>query len=143
MKIIFTSLALLAFGLPSAYAESRCQRLGHDQRFMQELNLNSEQADKVKSIRKKYKPNQKTNRAEIERLMDELSKGIQSPQRDDGYKQSLKDQFAKIQALKQSMTQSKFEMALEIRDVLTDEQLKKFKALKREKYAYTGESDND
>ena len=55
MKMLLKILALIFFGVSAAHGESKYQRRGYDQRFMQELNLTSEQADKVKSIRQMQK----------------------------------------------------------------------------------------
>jgi len=118
--------------LGAASAEAKgCGEKDRSLRLAKELNLTQEQLEKVKEIKSKYKARFKEGGAAVKAAKQDLIASVQAPKRDDAYSAELMAKFKKTQDLKKDLHQARFEMALEIRSLLTDEQIAKFKALPR------------
>ncbi len=123
-------LTILVLGLVSVQAFSKPK--DHAQSFMQELNLTESQRAQVKKIKEKYKDvDSREVHSALRKAKEELVKSLQEPQRGPEFTSQAREKFKDLLERKRKFQEKKFEMALEVRALLTDEQIKKFKALQR------------
>lgn len=134
MTKIFMAL-ILAYGL--ALSTALAEPDSHDNQKMfgkhlaKELNLTAEQIQQVKKIKENSKQAKSDHRKLLTEAKKDLKQSLRTPQRGAEYKSVLMEKFKKVQALKAEESQRRFEMALEIREILTDDQLKNFKGFRR------------
>ncbi|MEM7725198.1 MAG: Spy/CpxP family protein refolding chaperone [Cyanobacteria bacterium P01_A01_bin.45] len=111
-------------------AEGKRGRRGDKmQKMFEQLNLTTEQQEQVKSIREKYKADNQGLRQEMRNAkeqMDNLMAG-------DASDSQLRQQYQTVRGLKQQLGEKRFEMKLEIREVLTQEQREKLAELKKQR----------
>ncbi|HEY9706304.1 MAG TPA: Spy/CpxP family protein refolding chaperone, partial [Allocoleopsis sp.] len=88
--------------------------------WMQKLNLTADQKTKIQAIKAKYKPQMETKRQALKKAMEEKRALMKNAPADD----QLRAKHKEIQALRQEMGNLSFESKLEMRKVLTPEQLK-------------------
>jgi Spy/CpxP family protein refolding chaperone len=101
-------------------------------KFEKELALTPDQSAKVKAIREKYMAQGKSKREAMKAAKEDLKTAMQSDKKGPEVQKELQAKFQKVQALKQEASAQWFAMALEIREVLTPEQVKKFHELRKE-----------
>jgi periplasmic protein CpxP/Spy len=114
----------------------------HGMRLIKELNLTSEQTAKVKEIKSKFETSMKEGRQAVKAARQDLRASLGIAKRGAQYKAELLEKFKKVQALGQAQHQRRFEMALEIREILTDDQLTKFKAMHERRFQGKHEMDD-
>ena len=124
----------LVFPLVAAAGEGHHKGKGHFEKLTKELNLSQDQMKKVKEIKAKFEPSLKEGKAAAMSAKGDLITSLQAPKRGPEYKAELLEKFKKVQALKAAQHQKHFEMALEIRELLTDEQITKFKAMHERRF---------
>lgn len=126
LKLLAFSTAL-AVAAPAAASGSFFD--GHHRKLYKELNLTEAQKAQVQEIKKKTKDSMKEHRAKIKEAMADLSKSLKNPTKGDSYRQELKNKFNEVQNLRNEMMARRFDTALEIREILTPEQIQKFQAM--------------
>lgn len=120
-------LTLLALGLsqPALARGPGGGRGGMWKAALEKLGLSAEQKDKIKAIRKsRESANKETREAlkEARKSMEEAVKG-------DASKSDLLAKFESLQTLRNKMGRQRFDMILEVREVLTPEQRKNFRSM--------------
>lgn len=100
---------------------------GFLKRLEMELELNGAQKQQVKAILKKHHGEMKDKRKELRQLRKELASGMQTPKKGVDYRGELMTKFGKLEDLRREVERNRFEMALEIRELLNDDQLSKLK----------------
>lgn len=103
--------------------EARMEK--REARMAKKLGLTDEQIKAMKTIREKYKPST-DEMNQMHQLHKELRTAMQSSNRGEAYQKELLEKFKKIEKLRSEKGLKHFQMALEMREILTDEQLKKF-----------------
>ena len=88
------------------------------------LNLTEEQKTKIKEIRKSSKEASKEARDSLK----DGHKALKDLMTGDGKKEEILSKFDSLQTLRSKMARSRFEMRRAVRDVLTPEQRKSFRA---------------
>lgn len=131
---VWMGLAILSYLLSSsAMAEppGRERTRHHEKRFNQmieQLDLTSAQKKKIDELRKSQKEKlQKKHEAKRE-----AGKKFHEAMGKDAKESELRKLFKRKQKAKMELDKARFEMALEVRQVLTPEQRKKFHMLKKE-----------
>lgn len=119
---------IISLTLSVSFAGNRDPKIA-TQAIIKELDLTADQAKKVRAIKEKYHAAADQQRKASAAIKEDFISSFQVPNRDPQYKKELIEKYKKYQETKREIHFRKFEMALEIRDVLTDEQLKKFRAL--------------
>ena len=99
-------------------------------KMFQELNLSTDQQERIKAIRQESKENNSSLRQEMRQAREEMGKLMASDTSDS----ELKQQHEKIQSLKQQLGTQRFETMLKIRQVLTPEQRTKMAELKQQRW---------
>jgi len=117
---------LLSLGLSVANAEKGSHDTGPGIHLGKELGLSDEQAKQVKQIKAKYAEDLEQARKSSKEAKEDLMTSLKAPQKGSEYQKELLQKFKKVQELKRAQHMRRFEMALEIRELLTNEQLNKF-----------------
>jgi Spy/CpxP family protein refolding chaperone len=112
-----------------SFAGPKCQDKNFGLKSMKELNLTDVQKTQFNRIKEKYSNQQSEKRQLIMAAKEELTQSLQNSQRGVEYNKQLIEKFNKVETLKAEQSRQRFEMSLEIREILTDEQLKKFKTV--------------
>ena len=117
-----------ATSLPSSSSQLIAQRRLDDddkgykgdggERFMEKLNLTTDQRNKMTQIRNKYQPQFTSLREQIRNERNTLSQMMRDNQNED----KMRSQHQKIVSLNQQIQNLRFESMLEMRKVLTPEQ---------------------
>lgn len=103
---------------------------GGMKKIFEQLNLNTEQQERIKAIRQESKENNSSLRQEMRQAKEEMRKlMIQNASSDS----TLRQQHEKIQNLKKELGNQRFETMLKIRQVLTPEQRSKMAELKQQR----------
>ena len=89
--------------------------------MMQKLNLTADQKTKIQAIQTKYKPQMEQKRQAVLQAMKDMHKLMSDPSATDD---QLRTQHKKVQDLHQEIGTLAFESMLEVRKVLTPEQVK-------------------
>ena len=124
-QIIFA--LLFCFACSSAMAGGKSYGKEHSEAIIKELNLTNDQTKQVKHIKDKYGSELDKQKQEARAVKQALRKMLQAPERGSAYRKKLMAQFKEYQNLKQNQNLQRFEMALDIRELLTNEQLVKFR----------------
>lgn len=124
LMIFLTALTLSA----PAMAAGAGMKSGLD-RMVKELNLSEEQKQQVREIKKKNGENLKGLKSQVRDAMKDLAQSLRAPEKGDAYKATLAQKFENVQKLKNEMMSKRFQMALEIREILTPAQIEKFRAM--------------
>ncbi|MEM7552869.1 MAG: Spy/CpxP family protein refolding chaperone [Cyanobacteria bacterium P01_A01_bin.84] len=103
---------------------------GKMKKMLEQLNLTTEQQEQIKSIREKYKEGNQGLRQQIR----EAKKEMQSLMASEASDNDLRAKHKSIQGLKQQMGEKRFDMMLEIRQVLTQEQRQKLAEMKQQRW---------
>lgn len=98
-------------------------------KIFQELNLTTEQQERIKAIRQESKENNSSLRQEMRQAKEEMGKLMASDTNDS----ELRQQHEKIQSLKKELGNKRFETMLKIRQELTPEQRTKMAELKQQR----------
>lgn len=112
-----------------SFAGPKCQDKAFGLKSMKELNLTDAQKTQFNRIKEKYSNQQAEKRQLIMAAKEELTQSLQNSQRGLEYNKQLIEKFNKVETLKAEQNRQRFDMSLEIREILTDEQLKKFKSV--------------
>lgn len=128
-----TMILALALGMASpAMAAGAGMKSGLD-RMVKELNLTPEQKEKVREIKKNQGAGMREHKAKVHEAMKDLAQSMKAPEKGDAYKAKLKQKFETVQALRNEMMAKRFQVALEIREILSAEQIEKFRAMDMDK----------
>lgn len=95
-----------------------------------ELNLSKSQKKEIKKILDEYQDHLQELRNKADASKEELKKAYRSDEKGRKYTLQLLDKFEHSKELKAHFQRTKFMMALEIRKVLNDKQIKKLNNLK-------------
>ena len=128
MKIIPIILSVLL--MSSVYAGEDDSKFQKGEFLKKELNLTDEQLEKVKEIRKADRDELRDNRKEFRTLKKEFREAMDNP------KASTKDLTAKFEAFQKARDEfqrKRFQKMLKMREILSPDQLKKFKELHKKK----------
>jgi periplasmic protein CpxP/Spy len=130
-RILF---AFFAMGLLACPVLAKDEKPSSDRgkMFEKELNLSPDQIEKVKVIREKYKADIEGKMKQVFSSNKELKEGMKIPKKGSEYQAELTEKFKKLQSAQQEAQSVKFRMALEIRELMTDQQIAKF-SMMREK----------
>lgn len=124
MKSLLLSLvAAMVFTTPAFAGKNYLQRLE------KELSLTEPQKEQVKTILGKYKEPMSSQRSQLRSLKKELAESMESTKKGDAYRKELLDKYSKVEDIRRAMHRARFEMALEIRELLNDEQIGKLKGV--------------
>lgn len=111
---------------------------GHDgeevgmlgKRLMRALDLSAEQAAQVKEIRGKHKNTIAPLRTKVRKMRQELLTALQDPKKGADYQKTLTEKFTQLEAARAELNRGRFQVALEMREILSPDQMKKIKGLK-------------
>lgn len=98
----------------------------HVERMIKELNLNEEQKVKVKQIRDTYESQIRTLRESSKVAAEDLKTTMKQESKGPEFQKAALDKFAVVQQKRQELQKLRFQMALETRELLNGDQLKKF-----------------
>ncbi len=96
--------------------------------FAKELNLTPEQKEKLKEIRSKNREETKKKREIYRAAREELSLSLRAPKKGPAYQTELNQKYDKMVDLEEQLRRSLFQQSLQVRELLTEEQLAKYKA---------------
>ena len=125
MPVKISFLLVSFFLLTHAHAGDEFPAL----RLEKALSLTPQQVEQVKTIRKKFRPEIRPLKMQMLSLKKDLLEKLQSPKKGSDYQKELTAKFGELQTVKQGLAQKRFQMALEIREILNDDQISKFKEL--------------
>ncbi|MCO5144206.1 MAG: Spy/CpxP family protein refolding chaperone [Oligoflexia bacterium] len=123
MHSIIGTLVVAALLLPAGEALAKRGGKWDRGKMMSELNLTSEQKDKMKEIRSKNKDAIKAQREEMKSAREALEEAMKGNASDG----DIRSKFEKVQAVQQKLAKDRFENVLAIRAILTPEQRAKFR----------------
>lgn len=104
---------------------------GYKMELMEKLNLTIEQQQKMQSIRRKYQPQMDSLRLEMRTEKEKLRQMMTNNDSSD----NLRQQHQKVASLNQKMSDLRFQIMLEMREVLTPEQRQQWSNMMTEKRA--------
>lgn len=104
---------------------------GGMKKIFQQLNLSSEQQERIKAIRQESKESNSSLHQEMMQAKEEMNKLMATSNTSDS---ELRQQHEKIQSLKQQLGNKRFETMLKIRQVLTPEQRTKMAELTQQRW---------
>ncbi len=110
--------------------KGRRRRKGGMKQIFQQLDLSTEQQERIKAIRQESKQNNSSLRQEMKQAQEKMRKLMVSDTSDS----ELRKQHEQIQSLKQKLGNQRFETMLKIRQVLTPEQRTKMAELKQQRW---------
>lgn len=154
-RISLLTLLLLSLSATSAFAEThsdtfspkspqltaqgfemgqgrRRRRRGGD--IMEALNLTEAQKDQLQTIRSEYQP----RISEQKETLSDAYETLRDMMTDDASSSEVRRQHQQVQALRQEMSDLRFESMLEMREVLTPEQREEFAELMEDRRAGRG-----
>lgn len=108
-----------------AQADTQSPRRSRPQRkenWLQELNLNKEQIQKIQEIRRQYQDRLTQQRQSVKQAQQELKDLMASG---DTSSEQIRQKFSRVQILQQTLADTRMESMLAIRSVLTIEQRQK------------------
>lgn len=134
MKYLLITLSFLVLATPPLRADEGVGaelegRFG--KRLEEFLELDADQKEKVAAIRKKHRDGMKEARKALRAERKAIIEALQDSKRTKEYDDELKARHAKLQAFKREIEQKRFATLLEIRSVLSDSQVAKFKELRK------------
>ncbi len=132
-------------GITMAQADTpspRRSRLQKKENWLQELNLTKEQIQKIQAIRRQYQDRLTQQRQSVKQAQQSLKDLMASG---NASSEQIRQQFNQVQALQQTLADTRMESMLAIRTVLTGEQRQKLTELMRqpEKTGRTRSMGND
>ena len=98
-------------------------------KFMEELNLTTEQQEQIQAIREKYRPQMEERRETLRKeqeILQEMMTGNAS-------RDAILRQHQKVASLRQELGNLRFQSMLDTREVLTEEQRQKFAQMMEER----------
>ena len=99
------------------------------QRMQQELGLNDNQTSQIKAIHEQAKQDTQGLREQMRQAKEEMNQ-LMASDASDG---ELRQQYRKIQEIRQQLSEKRFETKLAVRKVLTPEQRTKMAQLKQQR----------
>ena len=108
-----------------ARMRQRRDRSGQQGRFLQELNLTPDQTRRITAIRSKYKAELQQQRQATQQAQKQLRDLMVSS----ASAGQVRQQFQQVQTLRRQLSETQFNSLLEVREVLTVEQRRKFAEL--------------
>lgn len=133
MKTICLSFILMAF-MTNAFANHHQKGEGKDhwQKMSKELNLTADQIKKVKELKQSHQESLSSKRDAMKKAQDEFKQARTASASKD-------DQLAKFDALSSAKTafkREKLSLMLDLRQILTPEQLTKFESMHKGKHGH-------
>lgn len=128
-KMIFLCFFLLC----SSWGEVNAGPLTAQDRkkwLQSELNLSSEQSQKIKKILKSYEKRMAEQLKELERVKNDFRVHFRTTKKGDNYNHLLLRKFEEVQKARHEKHETRFLMAIELRDVLNTKQISKLNSLK-------------
>lgn len=122
-------ILVMALGLSAPALAAGAGLKGGLDRMVKELNLSEEQKQQVRDIKKKSGEGIKGLKSQVRDAMKDLAQSLRAPEKGDAYRATLTQKFENVQKLRQEMMTKRFQMALEIREILTPTQIEKFRAM--------------
>jgi Spy/CpxP family protein refolding chaperone len=144
IAIIATCLIAVGGGVAIANSSSLFSSLGRSQSFplqarrdrdgwLKELNLSAQQLRQIQTIRQRFKAQYSSQRETLHQRYQELQTLMAS----DASKEQILQKYSELRPVQQQVDDARFQNLLEVRDVLTLEQRRKFAEhmqKKREKF---------
>jgi periplasmic protein CpxP/Spy len=127
MKIIIFTLSLLL--TCSTFAAGDQSKFERGEFLKNELGLSDEQLEKVKEIRKSGRDEMKADRSEFKKLKNDFHAAMKNS---NASKEELTTKFEAFQKARDEFQRNRFQMMLKMREILSPEQLEKFRAMKKE-----------
>ena len=131
-KTLWSGLLILGLILSGSVTQADDKKAGHGghdhQKWVEELDLSAEQQKQLQEIRESYREKMKPKRSEIHEARKKLNDALKT----DASEDSLRKQFGELQKMRQDIGSLHFEKILDIREILTPEQRKKFRGLVKE-----------
>jgi protein CpxP len=127
-KLTLALTLLLASNMTFAMA-GKGDHQKHAEQLQKELNLTDEQLAKVSEIRKDKWKDHKENKEKLKAEKEAFRAAMKDPKTSE---EELTAKFENLQKLKNENQRKKFNMMLQMRSVLSPEQLEKFRALRKE-----------
>ena len=136
--LVFTGIAVMT---QSAFADAtnkpECDRgKGHKEHLAQKLGLNESQKKQLDQIHQKYQTQRQSKHQQLMSAREDLAKSVKAPQKGKAYQSTLFAKFKNVQKLKNELRTSRFQMALEVREMLNEEQLSKFEGFRGRKHGF-------
>ncbi len=104
----------------------RRSRLQRKENWLQELNLNKEQIQKIQAIRRQYQDRLTQQRQSVKQAQQALKDLMASG---DAPSEQIRQKFNQVQTMQQTLADTRMESMLAIRNVLTVEQRQKMTEL--------------
>lgn len=118
----------LLFAATAVAGESPCKKEDNAAHLQKELSLTNKQKDQVKQLHDQYTAVVDDKTKTMKSLNEDLVTALQTPGKGSAATAALMEKFKKYQAARNDLYSTRFEMALKTRDLLTDDQIKKYKA---------------
>jgi Spy/CpxP family protein refolding chaperone len=119
--VLGSLLGLASGGALLSQVHSAEARPPRPEKMMKELGLSDEQREKIKSIREKSKDERKKSRQELQAAHEAFREKIES----NASQAELRKLFNVVQDKRKAVAERGFSTALEVREVLNEEQRKK------------------
>lgn len=137
MKHIMLIIAIASLTISTGYTQEYKEngfRQGQGRRgkmgWLKKLNLTEEQVERLHAIRSKRKGGRKEHRQQMKKLRQDLQKALQNENKSDSYDATLRGLHNKILEERSKKAKNRFETMLQMRKILTPEQMKKFRGMK-------------
>lgn len=118
----------------SQLTAQRFERGGRRGNLMEELDLTATQRNQLQSIRSEYQP----RLMEQKEALEDAYETLRDMMTDDASTSAVRRQHQQVQALRQEMSDLRFESMLEMREVLTPDQREEFAELMEDRRAGRG-----
>lgn len=129
--------ALVSLSVFSSQRQQRQEQRDEWRSFlMQELDLTDKQAEKIKSIKRKYRPELGKLRKEKRQLKRELWDMTRKPKKGEVFQDELMAKHELMQKAGDAYDDKRFEMMLEAREALRPEQLANLDDVMKRKWRY-------
>ncbi|NES87603.1 MAG: Spy/CpxP family protein refolding chaperone [Moorea sp. SIO2B7] len=102
---------------------------GRRGKFMEELNLTTEQQEQIQEIREKYRPQMQQRRETLQKEQETLQQMMTG----NASRDAILRQHQKVASLRQELGNLRFQSMLDTREVLTEEQRQKFAQMMEER----------
>ena len=120
MRIVTVFALMLGLASGTAFADIKD--------LMSKLELTGAQKEQINAIRAKHREGLRATKKHLEQARQDLVTALQSPKKGAEHQALLRAKFKRVQALRQQLGEKRFEKALEVREVLDDQQLSKLES---------------
>jgi septal ring factor EnvC (AmiA/AmiB activator) len=121
-----TAFAMAAPNSGEAQGEDKLKKME------QELQLSPQQIKEIRGFRNQFQTEIQTQKAKSCELKSSLENSLMSSTKGPEFQKQLEEKFAQYRAAHNEEKYLRFKLALKVREILNEEQTKKFNALQRE-----------